>query len=206
MSLKNLFLAGASVAALGAVSAPAYADPTAIQTNQWYTGAFFSSAGTQLYGPGTILGVNPTPGTNATVLYAPNNTQTAWTTVNLPYGGYLTVTDVENSGDEFDISVNGTDLGATSAASTGANCNNDISCAVSGTSAADFSSGTFSLPAGTDTFSGVVTTAISGGNFGFVIEANPQPDDNPLPEPATLAVLGMGTAGLAAVRRRKKKA
>jgi hypothetical protein len=205
MSLKNIFLASVSVAALGAAAAPADAAPITIQTNQWYTGAFNSTAGSALFGPGSILGINPTPGTNATVAFAPNNSETPWTTVNLPYGGHLVVTDVENSGDEFDISVNGTDLGATSAATLGANCNNDIACAVSGTSASDFSSGTFILPAGTDTFSGLVVASKSGGNFDFMIEANSNPN-NPVPEPATLAVLGIGTAGLAAIRRRKKQA
>lgn len=204
MSLKNILLAGASVVALATVAIPAHASPiTNIQTNQWYTGAFNSTAGSPLFGPGTILGANPTPGTNATVLFAPANSSTPWTTVNLPFGGFLTVTDAENSGDTFDISVNGIDLGATSTATTGANCDNDISCAVSGSSAADFSHGTFVLPVGTDTFSGVVNTQISGGNFDFIIEANADPN-NPVPEPVSLAVLGVGMAGLAAVRRRKR--
>ncbi|WP_216856489.1 PEP-CTERM sorting domain-containing protein [Acidisphaera sp. S103] len=206
MGLKNVLLTGASVVALATAAIPAHAAPiqtNQIQTNQWYTGAFNSTAASALFGPGTVLGANPTPGTNATVVFAPVNTSTPWTTVDLPFGGFLTVTDVENSGDSFDISVNGVDLGTTSKGTIGANCNNEIACAVSGTSAADFSHGTFVLPAGTDTFSGIVNTQISGGNFDFIIEANANPN-NPVPEPVSLAVLGVGMAGLAAVRRRKR--
>jgi len=203
MGFRTIILAGASVVALSAIATPAFAVLT-IQTNQWYTGAFNSTVGSALYGPGTILGTNPTAGSNATVLFAPEGS--TWTTADLRFGGTLTVLDTENSGDFFDITVNGIDQGNTSAPLAGSNCNADIGCAYANS---DFSRGTFALADGTNTFGGIYAGATyspaQGGMFNFIIQANAAPDEpTPAPEPATMAIVGVGLAGLGFVRGRRR--
>ena len=225
---KNALLAGASAVVLIGISVSAHADT--IVTNQWYNGSFGLTTPSPLLGPvhqgtdGPLLGggVGDSIGT-PTVGGVLNGT------ITLPYGGYLTVTDVQTSNDQFNIQVNGTGAtpftptenpldppgqaglagGNTSIPSNGhvdgtngcpgtpfapGHTSEDISCAL-----ADplFSSGTFYLPAGTDTITGTFLGTVGNGDVDYIVE--------PAPEPASLSVLGLGLAGLGVIRRRRRR-
>jgi PEP-CTERM motif len=204
MSLRNILLAGAAAAAVGVGSPAAYAGLTpTLSTNQWYTGAFGSSNNTALYGPGysgqtgTNGPVLPSGSANAVML--PDGT---WA-FNLPYGGTLLATDVELSGDQFEFFANSVAVGTTSTPTDSAtNVGENIGDALANP---DFSSGTFTLPAGSDVIiTGELVTTVGPGDFDFIVQADSAPIGTP--EPATLSVLGAGLAGLGAIRRRRKKA
>lgn len=132
----------------------------------------------------------------------------------LPSGGYLLVTDVETSGDRFTMSVNGNPAVAAPAGATGLvpggqqSVGDDTSVPVpfgdTGVTSisvallnADYSSGTFYLPPGSDTVTGEFIGVIQFGDMDFIVEPA-------IPEPATLSILGLGLAGLGAVRRRRR--
>jgi hypothetical protein len=75
----------------------------------------------------------------------------------------------------------------------------DISCSLANP---DFSSGTFVLPPGTDTITGIYVgnDAVTGGagDMDYIVEA--------IPEPASLALFGTGLLALgAAIRRRRSR-
>ena len=85
------------------------ADAAAIVANQWYTG-HFTGIPSPLFAGAYSLGTNgpilPTGFANA--IAAPGSTTAPFSlTITLPIGGYLTVTDVEDSGDQFAMDVNG---------------------------------------------------------------------------------------------------
>ena len=229
MNLKSILLSGVAAAAFGTVAFPALADN--ISTNQWYSGQF-TGVQSPLVTPGYPSGV----GTNGPVLGGPNASAvqgpgtveapvSSWSITMNAGGGYLTITDVEELGDQFQLFDNGVAMtptatlplggqagqvgGDTSApqiyttngASTvtgSALCGEDISCALSN---ADYSSGTFALGTGTNVITATLVHTVGPGSFDFITEQNAVST----PEPATFAVLGMGLAGLAAVRRRKKQ-
>jgi hypothetical protein len=216
--LKNVLLAGAAAVALAAVAVPAHADN--IVSDQWYTG-HFTTTGTPLLG-NTFSGTSADLGTNGPTLTNPNpNALQAPVTgaafsaiITMPSGGgFLTVTDVETPGDQFQINVNGVAAtpapasaspldvgqqslagGLTSAPSAGPDDSppENIAAALANP---EFSSGTFYLPAGTDTITGTFLGTIASGNFDMIAEA---------PEPASLTILGLGMAGLGLVRRRRR--
>ena len=131
----------------------------------------------------------------------------------LPHGGYLLVTDVEVSGDRFDMSVNGLPavdafagatviipggqqaIGSVSSVpnANASNVGEDITAALSN---ADFSSGTFYLPPGVDTITGLFIGLIRNGDMNLIVE--------PIPEPTDLAVMAVGLLGLGLAFRRRR--
>ncbi len=208
--LKNVLLAGAALAALASVSVPARADN--IVLNQWYAGNF-TATGSPLFGggnPGTHGPILPWPAFgNAVAAPAP-----AWVITLSSYGTF-TITDVETSGDQFQLFNNGVAMvpaaspfgpapqnpgqaglpgGLTSVpVPNGSFGVNDINQALGD---ANYSSATFLLSPGVNSITGTFLGTITFGDFNFIAEA---------PEPASLAVLGVGILGLGlAVSRRRR--
>jgi PEP-CTERM motif len=197
VNLRNILLASTAIAAFAAVAVPAHAG--SIVTNQWYGATFGSAVNSPL------AGNQQTTATNGPLLAGTGSSVTApaspWT-INLPNGGFLTITDVEASGDAFTMSDNGSTLGTTATPTDlDTSCDDNIGCALGDS---NYSSGTFILPAGTNSISGFLSTysGTGGGDTYFIIQEN---TGTPIPEPASLAVLSVGMAGLAAVRRRRKR-
>ena len=180
--LRKILCAGAAVAALGAISAPAQADN--ISTGTWY-GFGFSTTGTALYGGGY-------PGTSPNGVSAPS---APWT-ITLSKPTTLTVTDVEASGDQFTLYDNGVLLGTTSTPNYGDYVGECISCALADP---NFSHGTFTLAAGTNVITGVFDGSVGYGDGDFGIG---------VPEPASwaLMLIGFGALGVAMRSRRKPAA
>jgi PEP-CTERM motif-containing protein len=187
--LRNSLLLSACVAILGAVMAPARA--STIDTDIWYAGHFGSTAGVGL-SPGFVVGTSPPDG-NPTMI-APAGAP--WT-VTLSKPGELTITDVEESGDQFTLTFTGATTGTvtTSTPVLGADVGECISCALSNP---DFSSGVFALNAGTTSFVGAPVFMRAPGDFDFEVTTI-------VPEPSTWAMMALGFAGLGYAGYRKAK-
>ncbi len=159
---------------------------TPITVGPWYEFGF--------YGPATALtnGTGTTPTTNPVAAMAPDP---AWTfTLSAP--GTLTVLDLFNSTDQFEIFNFGASLGLTSAPTSGASCGGDIACALADSR---YSIGIFNLAAGSYSITGTQTLGTAGAGVFQVASAT-------VPEPGStlLLVLGLGLAGgLLLVRRRR---
>jgi len=201
---RSITLVG-SVLALAAF-APAFADN--IVVNQWYTAQFGITVPSAVSGPGVDLGTDaPLPGGGTeTAVFAPSGT--SWT-ITLASAGYLVVTDVEDSGDQFAVSVNGTAatptgdyLGGQRGLATGwtsvpvPNAAFDSEDVKGSLSNADFSSGTFYLPAGTDTISFLYEGSIGAGDMDFFVGT---------PEPSGIALMLTIMAAIGFVVARKRR-
>ena len=189
--LRNSLLLGGSVAILGAVMAPAQA--STIDTDIWYAGHFGSTAGVG-FSPGSFVGTSPPDG-NPTMIAPAGGAP--WT-ITLSKPGELTITDVQESGDQFTLTFTGATTGTVTTSTPvpfGANVGVCISCALSNP---DFSSGVFALNAGTTTFFGAPVTMRAPGDFEFEVT-------NGVPEPSTWAMILLGFAGLGIAGYRNAK-
>lgn len=188
-----------------------------IVTNQWYSAAFGYDIPSPVSGPADETGYDGPvlPSGTADSINAPDGT--IWT-VTLSGSGTLTVTDLEDSGDQFQVWDNGnamalapspfiTDSGQAGLISDGnsytstpcVGCDyvgEDIGAALS---SADFSSGTFALSSGVNNITIDYIGVVGGGDMAFIAEGA----TSPVPEPSSLALLGAGLAGLLVTFRRK---
>jgi hypothetical protein len=174
------------VCALSAATMPARAADN-LTLGTWYAFSFGEN-NTPLVGGGT-------PGTNPNGALAPDPT---WT-ITLSAPARFTVTDVEESGDQFTFYNNGNLLGTTSDpvafASFVGEC---IACALADP---NFSHGVFMLPAGTANLTGTFDGIVGFGQGDFLLESL-----SAVPEPSTWAMLltGLGSVGVMLRLKRRK--
>ncbi len=109
-------------------------------------------------------------------------------TITLPKGGFITLVDLEASGDQFTVTVNSGTAQATSTPTGGDYVGEDIGAAISDS---NFSLGTFSLPAGMDTIALFYTGDVGFGDAAFFVGA--------APIPATWTMMLIGFVGLASL-------
>lgn len=172
----------AMACALGFVTVPARAADN-ITFGTWYAFSFGEN-NTPLTGGGS-------PGTSPNGLSAPTS---PWT-ITLASPARLTVTDVEESGDQFTFYDNGNPLGTTSAPVAYAEYVDEcITCALADP---NFSHGVFLLPAGTSNLTGVFDGTVGFGSGDFLVSA--------VPEPSTWAMFLIGFGSLGALLRVKRR-
>ena len=199
-----------------ALATPASASPI-FALNQWYSAQFGTGVPSAVFSPPIVDATDgplPGGGTQASI-DAPTAADGTWS-VTLAGNGYLVVTDLEESGDQFQVNVNGvaaslttnnlspagqTGLagGFTSTPNVGADgsAGEDIGIALGD---ANYSSGTFFLPAGTDTIVITYEGVVGNGDMAFFASA--------IPEPSSLSLVTLvAIVGLAvAFKRRRARA
>jgi hypothetical protein len=210
---KRLFVIALLTAIPSFFAAPA-AKADNVVTNQWYTAQFGSTVPSAVSG-GTLFGDatdGPVlPGGFANSIDAPAGT--SWT-ITLAGNGTFTVTDLEDSGDQFQVWDNGVPMtgtwspfnapgqnpGWTSPGGgwTSVPCNNcvnlgdDINVVLG---SPDFSSATFLLGTGVNVININYEGVIGNGDVAFIAEATPEPN--------SLALFGTGLVGILFAFRRK---
>ena len=187
----KLIVALAILAGLGGFAGVGSAAPIAL--NQWYTFGFAAADSTIFGDCGTcVLGVDPIS------LLAPAG---PWTFISIGSAG-LFVTDGYSPVDQFDIFDNGVDLGPTSPPNvTGLSCGNDITACLADP---DISQGAYLLDAGFHSITGTVVLSPFGTGAAFFEVVGTPPGGGLLPEPTSLALLGIGIAALGAFGRRTR--
>ncbi|MEO7411462.1 MAG: PEPxxWA-CTERM sorting domain-containing protein [Sphingomicrobium sp.] len=184
--MKKRAFAATAAALLLFVPQTASADPILI--DQWYTFGFGGTGSSLTSGVGYSIGTNPA------AIAAPD---ASWT-FSLAEGGSLLVVDGFNSGDRFQISNFGIDIGITSAPVLGQSCGDDITACLNN---AALSQGTFNLAAGNHSISGTVANSPFGSGAGFFrVSAVTS-----VPEPTTWAMMLIGFAGIGVALRRRRR-
>jgi hypothetical protein len=187
--MRNYLLAGiAAVVLAGFGLVTSQASATAITTNTSYVFGFTGTGGDPL-----VSGVGFAPATNGNPIVQVGSP--AWT-ISSAVPLKLYVQDLFLSLDQFDMFNNAIDLGKTSAPVPGSDCGSDITACIANPA---FSRGTYTLPAGSDSITGIHVPGVAGAAvFELTVAA--------APEPLSLAVLGAGllalAVGLGLIRRR----
>jgi hypothetical protein len=221
-SLLTTALAAGTLSAISFAAAPTAAMADNIVLNQWYTGHFTatpsplfgsSDAGADIHGPvlqsPAFANATPAPGSTAGV-------GATWT-ITLSHSGTLTVTDVEDPGDRFELFDNGIAM-SPAASPFGPAPQNPGQAAVGNATSvpgciscetgvddinfalgdSNYSSGTFHLNPGVNAITGQFIGSVSFGDFDFVAESS-------IPEPSTWVMMLLGFAGLGFAGYRKAK-